>query len=113
MTTKTGQAEWRALDENQKMRELPLAIELQDFTIDEYPPKLMLINNETGEALPSKKPENLLIEENFHTGRLLDWEIGIEKENTSGCQCSDSGYVEFCRISFNGGYLCCLSESCE
>lgn len=80
MTTKTGQAEWRALDENQKMRELPLAIELQDFTIDEYPPKLMLINNETGEALPSKKPENLLIEENFHTGRLLDWEIGIEKK---------------------------------
>jgi hypothetical protein len=57
MTTKTGQAEWRALDENQKMRELPLAIELQDFTIDEYPPKLMLINNETGEALPSKKPK--------------------------------------------------------
>ena len=37
MTTKTGQAEWRALDENQEMRELPLAIELQDFTIDEYP----------------------------------------------------------------------------
>lgn len=62
------------------MRELPLAIELQDFTIDEYPPKLMLINNETGEALPSKKPENLLIEDNFHTGRLLDWEIGIEKK---------------------------------
>ena len=80
MTTKTGQAEWRALDENLKMRELPLAIELQDFTIDEYPPKLMLINNETGEALPSKKPENLLIEDNFHTGRLLDWEIGIEKK---------------------------------
>ncbi len=40
----------------------------------------MLINNETGEALPSKKPENLLIEDNFHTGRLLDWEIGIEKK---------------------------------
>ena len=61
MTTKTGQAEWRALDENLKMRELPLAIELQDFTIDEYPPKLMLINNETCEALPSKKPENLFL----------------------------------------------------
>lgn len=40
----------------------------------------MLINNETGEALPSKKPEKLLIEDNFHTGRLLDWEIGIEKK---------------------------------
>lgn len=43
MTTKIGQAEWRASDENQKMRELPLAIELQNFTIDEYPPKFCLL----------------------------------------------------------------------
>ncbi|MCS2420915.1 cytochrome c biogenesis protein ResB [Bacteroides fragilis] len=80
MTTKIGQAEWRASDENQKMRELPLAIELQDFTIDEYPPKLMLIDNETGKALPVGKPENLLIEDDFHAGHLLDWEIHIEKK---------------------------------
>ena len=32
--------------------ELPLAIELKDFTIDEYPPKLMLIDNETGVRFP-------------------------------------------------------------
>ena len=44
----------RVWTRTRKMRELPLAIELQDFTIDEYPPKLMLINNETGEALPSR-----------------------------------------------------------
>ena len=80
MTTKIGQAEWRASDENQKMRELPLAIELQNFTIDEYPPKLMLIDNETGKALPVGKPENLLIEDDFHVGHLLDWEIHIEKK---------------------------------
>ncbi|MCS2659414.1 cytochrome c biogenesis protein ResB [Bacteroides fragilis] len=80
MTTKIGQAEWRASDENQKMRELPLAIELQNFTIDEYPPKLMLIDNETGKALPVGKPENLLIEDDFHAGHLLDWEIHIEKK---------------------------------
>ncbi|MCM0264435.1 cytochrome c biogenesis protein ResB [Bacteroides fragilis] len=80
MTTKIGQAEWRASDENQKMRELPLAIELQNFTIDEYPPKLMLIDNETGKALPVGKPENLLIEDDFRAGHLLDWEIHIEKK---------------------------------
>lgn len=80
MTTKIGQAEWRASDENQKMRELPLAIELQNFTIDEYPPKLMLIDNETGKALPVGKPENLLIEDDFRAGHLLDREIHIEKK---------------------------------
>lgn len=49
MTTRMGNAEWRATDDKGKLIELPLAIELKDFTIDEYPPKLMLIDNETGE----------------------------------------------------------------
>ena len=48
MTTRMGNAEWRATDDKGKLIELPLAIELKDFTIDEYPPKLMLIDNETG-----------------------------------------------------------------
>ena len=56
MTTRMGNAEWRATDDKGQLIELPLAIELKDFTIDEYPPKLMLIDNETGRTLP----ENLL-----------------------------------------------------
>lgn len=56
MTTRMGSAEWRATDDKGQLIELPLAIELKDFTIDEYPPKLMLIDNETGRTLP----ENLL-----------------------------------------------------
>lgn len=52
MTTRMGNAEWRATDDKGKLIELPLAIELKDFTIDEYPPKLMLIDNETGEYSP-------------------------------------------------------------
>ena len=47
MTTRMGNAEWRATDDKGQLTELPLAIELKDFTIDEYPPKLMLIDNET------------------------------------------------------------------
>lgn len=54
MTTRIDNAEWRATDEHGKLIELPLAIELKDFTIDEYPPKLMLIDNETGRTLPEK-----------------------------------------------------------
>ena len=53
------------------------AVELKEFTIHEYPPKLMLINNETGQALPKDVPEHLLLEEKVERGRLLDWDISI------------------------------------
>ena len=77
MITQLGKTEWRATDENGKLSELPLAIELKDFTIDEYPPKLMLINNETGQALPADAPEHLLLEEGIKSGNLLDWDVSI------------------------------------
>lgn len=77
MTTQMGNAEWRATDEQGQLIELPLAIELKDFTIDEYPPKLMLIDNETGSALPEKSPVHLLLEENVTAGDLLDWQLTI------------------------------------
>lgn len=79
MTTRMGNAEWRATDDQGHLIELPLAIELKDFTIDEYPPKLMLIDNETGRALPEKSPEHLLLEEEVATGNLLDWQLTIEQ----------------------------------
>ena len=37
----------------------------------------MLINNETGQALPKDVPEHLLLEEKVERGRLLDWDISI------------------------------------
>lgn len=79
MTTRMGNAEWRATDDKGHLIELPLAIELRDFTIDEYPPKLMLIDNETGRALPEKSPVHLLLEEEVKTGSLLDWQLTVEQ----------------------------------
>lgn len=79
MTTQKGKAEWRALNEQKEILELPLAIELHDFTIDEYPPKLMLIDNESGKVLPENQPVNVLLEDNFHGGRLLDWQITLSE----------------------------------
>ncbi|NDV83199.1 cytochrome c biogenesis protein ResB [Bacteroides sp. 51] len=77
MTTQVSKPEWRAYDQQRQMKELPIAIELKHFTIDEYPPKLMLIDNETGKALPEGKPVNLLLEEDLYKGKLLDWEIEV------------------------------------
>ena len=48
MTVSQGEPEWRATDEAGEMQELPLAIELKSFTIDEYPPKFLFIANSMG-----------------------------------------------------------------
>ena len=79
MTTRIDNAEWRAMDEHGKLIELPLAIELKDFTIDEYPPKLMLIDNETGGVLPEKSPVHFLLEDGVSEGSLLDWDLFVEQ----------------------------------
>ena len=79
MTTRMGNAEWRAADDKGKLIELPLAIELKDFTIDEYPPKLMLIDNETGGVLPEKSPVHFLLEDGVSEGSLLDWDLFVEQ----------------------------------
>jgi len=79
MTTRIGNAEWRAVDGNGKLIELPLAVELKEFTIDEYPPKLMLIDNETGRALPEKTPVHLLLEDSVKGGQLTDWQVIIRQ----------------------------------
>ena len=90
--------EWRVTDENGKLIEMDLAIELNEFTIDEYPPKLMLIDNVSGKTLPEKQPVNLLIDKEHLTGTLLDWNISVAKiiENSAPMIAKDSvQFVEF------------------
>ncbi len=80
MTVQMGKPEWRAVDEMQREYELPLAIELHNFSIKEYPPKLMLVNNTSGHLLPEQRPVHLLVEDSIATqGRLLDWHIRVLK----------------------------------
>ena len=79
MTVPRDTPEWRASDEQGNKVELPLAIELRSFTIDEYPPKLMLIDNADGKALPVEQPRNLLVEESPLSGDLLDWKIEVTR----------------------------------
>lgn len=79
MTTKVGTPEWRAYDEKGKLHELPLAIQLNAFTIDEYPPKLMIIDS-IGIPLPEKKPVTLLLDDTFKEGKLLGWNITLKQK---------------------------------
>jgi len=72
--------EWRAVDVSGNMVELPIAIQLMDFTIDEYPPKLILINNHSGKEIPEKRPYSLLIDDKFSIGKLGDWTVTLKKK---------------------------------
>lgn len=77
MAVSSESPEWRATGENGEMVELPLAIELKSFTIDEYPPKLLIIDNATGKILPEKQPDNLLVETCPVKGTFLNWEVEV------------------------------------
>lgn len=96
MTTSLGkQPEWRAYDRQRNLIELPMAVELQNFTIDEYPPKLMMIDNETGKALPQGKPVNLLLEDDFIGGELLGWQITLEQRIPEAASMATQDTLQF------------------
>lgn len=70
--------EWRALDAYNNVHHLPIAVQLEKFTIDEYPPKLMVIDK-SGVPIPAKKPETLLIDSTFKGGDIQGWHVTIKK----------------------------------
>jgi hypothetical protein len=60
MTVMEGSTEWRGepsgTGKDAQVVELPLAIELVNFSMEEYPPKLGVVDKTTGEAMPLGKP---------------------------------------------------------
>lgn len=48
------QTEWRATDNSGKMVELPVAIQLLNFKIDEFRPKVTIIDNQSGQIIEQK-----------------------------------------------------------
>lgn len=75
-----GKPEWRALDDNNKVHELPIAIQLDSFIIDEYPPKLTLVDNRKMQAvMVSGKPLSVLIDNEFKGADIEGWHITTGK----------------------------------
>lgn len=103
MTTSLGNAEWRAQNETtRQLVELPLAIELNNFTIDEYPPKLMLIDNETGKVLPEKAPAHVLLEDGVESGELQDWELTITRSIPEAASVATEDTLKFTEFQSMG-----------
>ena len=78
MFCEQGKVEWRGLDAWKNVHRLPVAIQLEKFTIDEYPPKLVVINRR-GLPQPTKNPENLILDKGLRAGNLAGWNIEVVK----------------------------------
>lgn len=70
--------EWRAVDKNDTMHELPLAVKLKNFEIEEYAPKIALVNKITGHLL-GEKNKNLFTTEKGTTMAIEFVEISVHE----------------------------------
>ncbi|WP_298648465.1 cytochrome c biogenesis protein ResB [uncultured Proteiniphilum sp.] len=77
MSIQEGQVEWRGTGKTGEIKELPVAIQLDTFMIEEYEPKLVIIENETGKMLPASRPETYMFEGVGKTARLADVTLEI------------------------------------
>ena len=94
MYVSEGELEWKVYNDNGDMLELPIAIQLNDFDMEVYPPKLGIINRETGEVQPTNKAEYYQIDTKNREGKLLDWSISLEEYIHQAVRNSDSTYHE-------------------
>ncbi len=75
MFCENDKPEWRGLDEQQNVVELPLAVQLNRFDIKEYAPKLILVDD-SGRAMPTRRPATMNATMNAK-GQLMDWNVEI------------------------------------
>ncbi len=88
----TDYPEWRVYNDKGDVLELPLAIRLNDFTLEEYDPMLAVIDRKTGNAIPGGTPEYLQLDTLQKGGKITQWDIAIEKYLPQAVRNSDSTY---------------------
>lgn len=112
MTVQKEQPEWRAVEETSEMEgkvvELDVAIQLNHFAIEEYPPKLVVISNETGKVLPMSKPESFVVEDSVASGELLGHKIRVEKMYQYCAQFIGTDTVNYVPWSYSGATTAAL-----
>ncbi len=94
MYVREGEVEWRVYNDKNEVLDLPVAIELNDFYMEEYPPKLTIIDRETGASQPATNPEYFQIDEKQPKGKINGWEISLEQYIHQAVRNSDSTYHE-------------------
>ncbi len=89
-----GATEWRVYGSDNQIKELPIAIELNDFDMDVYEPRLALIDRRSGEVQPSSNPQYFPIDQDVAIGRLGECDISVKEYIHEAVRSSDSTYRE-------------------
>jgi len=76
MTLSEGQTVWFGTDRDGRSVELPLALELQRFHMEEYPPKMGMLDHETG-SLVIRGEQDLVEVERGRRGHMSGWNYEI------------------------------------
>lgn len=92
MYVQEGETEWRVYSDDGGVKELPIAITLHDFDMDYYPPKLAVINKQTGEVLPQAKPHYFQLDPDLPKGSINGWQIEVQEYIHQAMRKSDSTY---------------------
>lgn len=95
MFVEEGKEEWRVYNDKGDVLALPIAIHLNDFIMEEYDPKLVIIDRKTGTPLPEKKPEYFQIDKDHPHGNLgKDYEITIKQYIQDAIKVNEHSYKE-------------------
>ena len=90
-----GQVEWRGRTPQGLVMDLPIAIKLHDFDLEEYPPKLAIIDKEDGKPLPLEKPDWHQIEPGREiTGQVAGWAVTVDKYIHKAVRGQGGEYIE-------------------
>jgi hypothetical protein len=73
------EVEWRVYDDQQNMLELPLAIKLNRFDMEEYPPHLMIFDRISGLPQPKGRPQRYQIDIKRPRVLLGEWDIAVKE----------------------------------
>lgn len=92
MHVQEGATEWRVYDDEGNVKELPIAIQLNDFDMEVYPPQLTVIDRQSGLPQPESNPDYYQIDTKNTEGRLADWDIRMEEYIHDAVRNSDSTY---------------------
>lgn len=78
MYVNKGDVEWRVRSDNDDILELDIAIKLHNFKMEEYPPKLAILENKTGDVLPLGRPQYFQIDEKVKQTNIAGWDVQIK-----------------------------------
>ena len=82
--------------------ELPLAIQLDSFLIEEYPPKLVIIEHETGKMLPVSRPGSYMFEGVGKTTQLAGYRVEIIEYLPHAAVFRDSSFTNVVPMMMEG-----------